>query len=981
MGQSWNQRHHIVFFFVNNERRASRFPAESYSVLCPNKPSNCVHLGLQNVRSLCAPDRLSSVVTEFQTHDIDVLCLTETWIRQGEVFPDYGLSNAGLNLNSWPRSDDKRGGGLAILHKNVFSIKDIELPFFESFEQVTVSLSGNCGHLLTLSLIYRPPSSSLSKFIVDFDDFLERLCTAKNHLILGDFNLHMDDTRHFYVKRFSDLLCQYQLEQFVRDPTHSAGHTIDLIITRDELINSVTVHDYGISDHSLILCKMNVNSTLKSVVYRRKRDWKNFNSELFAENLYSSELCDVNFLDTFTCVSSLVDMYNDCIISLIDHHAPFRTSRIALLKRVPWFSQELREAIRERRRLESLWRRTRSDIHRSSFVRQRNVVKKIVIHNKRLYYKTFMDARSSSPSDLWRAIKSLVTAKNNASCLPTVDSDDAGASSFARFFSEKIRLLQDSFSPSCCAPPICAPDGVSILDEFDHVSVSEVVEFITNVKSKTSPFDPVPTWVVKKFPTLFAPVLCAIANLSLSSGIFPDSEKRSMITPVIKNMSLCKEDYKNYRPISVITFVSKLIETVMAKRIDHFLFSNNLVSPFQSAYRRFHSTETVILHLCNHIAVARNNHMLSCMIMLDLSSAFDSVNHTILLHRLFHCFNISGTVLQLFSTYLKDRSQSVRFNSKISQSFYLPCGVPQGSVLGPRLYSLYVAPIAHIIDSYDLFHHMYADDTCLYLSFSSADVTSSIKNIENCIAHVCDWFNSNLLRINGEKTKFILFNSHDDCPPRFINVSGIDIYPSNSVRYLGVTLDSCLSFEPHIINVCKSSFAFVRTLYRVRSSLPFSTVISIVNTFIFSRIDYCNSVFSFCSCNTIGRLQRVQNCLARLVKCLPRRSPTSAAIKNLSWLRIMSRVDFKILCLTHKCIYGSSPSYVNELLSSSKSSSSSVSLRSHSGLTLFAPISRYAFVRRAFSFKASRLWNALPLSLRQETRFHVFKRLVKAQLL
>ena len=297
-----------------------------------------------------------------------------------------------------------------------------------------------------------------------------------------------------------------------------------------------------------------------------------------------------------------------------------------------------------------------------------------------------------------------------------------------------------------------------------------------------------------------------------------------------------------------------------------------------------------------------------------------------------------------------------------------------------RLYSLYVSPISNMIESYDLSHHIYADDTCLYFSFSPADFEKSVEHVNNCIHHLCDWFNSNRLKVNCSKTNFILFNYQTQCPPICINVTGTNVCPSQTVRYLGVTLDNSFSFENHIIDICKLSFAFLRSLHRIRSYLPLSCVLSLANAFIFSRIDYCNSVMSFCTNRTVGRLQRVQNCLIRLVNHLPRRTPTSRAIRNIGWLRVNDRIVFKICCLVHKCIYGYAPHYVKSLISFSRPAAS-VTLRSESSAFLYTPVTPFANVRRAFYFKAPRLWNALPLSIRLETRYDVFKRRLKAHLL
>ena len=940
-------------------------------------------LGLLNVRSLSVPGRFSNVISEIQAQGLDVLCLTETWLRQNDVMPDFGLSHAGLNFVSWPRFCNKRGGGLAIIYKNMFTLKELMLPSFESFEQVTVATTCEGRSIFTLSVIYRPPCSSLSKFISEFDDFLERMCMSSKLLIAGDFNIHMDNTCNYYVKRFSEILNQYGLRQFVHGPTHTAGHTIDLILARecDNLVKSTSTCDNGISDHSLVLCRMYMSQKCSSFsTCQIVRNWKAFNCEHFETDLSFSKICDANDLNSASSLSVLVQSYNDILSALLDKHAPLKTVRNSPHKRVPWFTRELNCAIRQRRQAERAWRRTRCAADRAVFVQQRNLVKKMVISQKRLYYEHLVDSHSDSPRDLWRLLNSFIKGVK-PSCLPSFVSDDVGASAFATFFNEKIEKIRESISPSTFPSPENAPTDVPLFDHFDPVTITEVVKLISDSKPKFCLLDPVPAWIVKKNPYLFAPVLCAIANLSLSSGVFPETEKCALITPAIKKSSLDKDDLSNYRPISNLSFVSKVIERLVSVRIDRFLHLYHLMSPYQSAYRPSHSTETVLVRLCNDIAAARDRHLLTGVVFLDFSAAFDTVDYDILLERLHVSFNFSGVVLKWFSSYLKDRYQIVRFKSCKSSPYRLLCGVPQGSVLGPRLYSLYVSSISKIISSYELSHHIFADDICVYFSSSPVGIDNSVARVVNCIDHLCDWFNCNRLKLNGNKTTFILFNSHHLPTPVCINVSGVNVYPSQTVRYLGVTLDESLSFEQHMVNICKSSFAFLRSLYRIRPLLSLPCVLSLVNAFAFSRVDYCNSIFSFCNGRTISRLQRVQNCLARVVKNLRRRAPTSSAIRNLGWLRLNERITFKVCCLIHKCMYDTVPSYIRDLISFPCSKNAYISLRSQSSNSLFTPTSPFAMVRRAFSFHAPRLWNALPLSLRNESRFSVFKRKLKTHLL
>ena len=328
--------------------------------------------------------------------------------------------------------------------------------------------------------------------------------------------------------------------------------------------------------------------------------------------------------------------------------------------------------------------------------------------------------------------------------------------------------------------------------------------------------------------SLFAPIFCKIANLSITTGIFPQSEKCVIISQVIKRRSADKENLLNYRPVSQLTFLAKFIERIVSVRVDQFLLCHNLFPPFHSAYRKHHSTETVLVHLLNDISICRSSRLISCMVLLDFSAAFDTVDHSVLLDRLYCTFGFSGTVLKWFSSYLTDRSHCVRVGANISKSCSLLCGVPQGSVLGPRLFSLYVAPISSIIAAYKMNHHIYADDTSIYFSFPEGNADFSVFTMQQCIIHLCDWFNYNMLKVNPEKTSVILFK-----PPK-CNFSSLGIglrvfdhslSSSSSVCYLGVTLDDTLSFDQHGISICKSAFAFLRSIYHVRRFLKQETLL------------------------------------------------------------------------------------------------------------------------------------------------------------
>ena len=302
--------------------------------------------------------------------------------------------------------------------------------------------------------------------------------------------------------------------------------------------------------------------------------------------------------------------------------------------------------------------------------------------------------------------------------------------------------------------------------------------------------DPVPSKLLPYCVDVIVPVVTHIVNLSISTGIFPNDLTSAFVKPLLKKPTLDSNDIKNYRPISNLSFLSKLIERVIANRLQSHLSSNGLLSEYQSAYRKFHSSETALLRVQNDILVSLDSGHSTALLLLDLSAAFDTIDHNILLHRLQHWFGISSTALSLLSSFLASRFQTVVTPNSKSQPVLLEFGVPQGSVLGPLIYSLYTTPLHSIISKYPgICCHFYADDTQIYISFSPENTSSAMSIIESCIKDVFSWLVANKLSANPNKTEYLLFHSRN-INPQAINInlnSGI-ISPSYSAKNLGVSV-------------------------------------------------------------------------------------------------------------------------------------------------------------------------------------------------
>ena len=281
------------------------------------------------------------------------------------------------------------------------------------------------------------------------------------------------------------------------------------------------------------------------------------------------------------------------------------------------------------------------------------------------------------------------------------------------------------------------------------------------------------------------------------------------------------------------------------------------------------TTEIALLKFHNDIICNMDNGKVTALTLLDLSAAFDTIDHSTLLERLHGHFGISGTVFQWFKSYISNRQQRVHIDGSLSCPQDINFGVPQGSVLGPFLFSLYTTSVSQIINTHDVSHHIYADDTHVYIELSQSVTHKSISSLSDCLTDSSLWKKSSKIKLNSNKTEFIIIGTkqqiHKLSNHFSVKLLDNDIYPSDSVRNLGVIFDSDFSFHKHISNniICKSCFYHIRNLRRIRRHLPVSTAKTISNSLVTSRLDYCNSLINNIAKQDLSKLQRVQNCLAR----------------------------------------------------------------------------------------------------------------------
>lgn len=939
------------------------FPKHSYHYTY----NDYVKYGLQNARSINRNS--ANILSNINFFNLDIMCITETWTTSDNDLAIRQITPPTFK-HFFQHRKNKRGGGIGILFKDFFDFNCISLTLYDTFEHLTLNLYNN-SISLHVTIVYRPPSSSTNQFITDMCDFLGRTLRLNNHLIVGDFNLHIDKPSSI-TDEFINTMKEYDFIQHVSGPTHIKGHTLDLLFTRksDELFDMCTTHDHNISDHFFLEGQIKIiksEKKLKNITYR---DWKKFDEIKFLHELHNNELFFQSPIES--SVDSCVSIYNENLRSLLDNQIPLITKSIRISSEAPWYSHEIRTQQRKRRSLEQIWRRTKSISDRHRYVNQRNLVKTLVEKSKSDFYSNYVKKNSDNPQSLWSSMNKLLHSKVQ----PILPKGNNIANKFSQFFKEKIDNIRNSFSPTCLHKEVTI-NSTAILSTLSFASLDEVEKVVKNIKNKSSPRDPIPTNLLKTLSTHLLPIICSIVNSSFKSGMIPQSEKFSIVTPIIKNSKGCINDLSNYRPVSAITTLSKILEKLAYARLMTYLMQNDLLPSRQSAYRPFHSTETALIRFHDDLVRARDSGKITCVVLLDSSAAFDTVDHAILITRLRERFGICNDALKWIDNYLRNRQYSVRVESTYSSTVMMDCGVPQGSILGPVLYSLYTSPISDIIHKYDISHQIYADDTTIYNSFSINDNAESLALLQSCVYEVIDWYNCNRLKINPTKTELFVSGS----PHRLLTFNNLSIEVNGNIieckqtaKLLGVKFDNFLTFKEHITTVAKISFNFLRNLYKIRNYISESTATLIVNAFICSKLDYCNSLLYGCPKYSIKKLQNIQNASVRFIKKLPKHAHITNERKKLHFLTINYRIIFRICCYTHKCIYGSAPQYMKSLIRSSASANINTTLRTQSSIRLHQPICKKF---SSFSTAGPLEWNKLPMNIRNINDFNSFKRKLK----
>ncbi|KMQ83966.1 rna-directed dna polymerase from mobile element jockey-like protein, partial [Lasius niger] len=613
---------------------------------------------------------------------------------------------------------------------------------------------------------------------------------------------------------------------------------LDLCIVDDD----EKLMDYGqqgaafLSAHDLIYIKYAIK------IQRRRgrrvvcRDWRDFDADSFQT--------DVSGIDWTSLISSnnideKIEIYNSELLRIFDSHVPLRQRNFKNLP-APWLRGDIQQAMRDRDLARRVWRRRRNDANYNRYKALRNSAQKLVRQAKQDYYNNIFN-RARDANGIWNGLRhlGLIKSKDTGKCLTHA------AGELNRFF-VGYEAAQ-SMNEHDTLDDVLTGNFDEERFHWSYITPLRIRRAITRTKSNAVGLDGISLLLLKFTINSTMPIIEHLFNFSLMQGAFPKQWKVALIRPIpkIRNPTLCQ----HYRPISILPTLSKALERVVCEQIQDYLEGAGLCDPCQSAYRSNHSIQTRIIRMLDDVRYAADLRKITVSVFFDFSKAFDRVDHLTLIRKL-NNLNFSDSTLRWVHSYLTGRTQAVKDDSNGTLSSPLPvvAGVPQGSVLGPLLFTMYLTDFGRVLRHCK--YNFYADDLQIYIHCEPRDIHVAIRNINDDIEAIKNWTIANRLLLNPEKTQAIIMgtsrfiNSTDLSTIPAVRVNGTSLQYSTSVRYLGVTILNTMSWEMQVTKISNKVNSVLYQLKLSKHLLPEALKVRLVIALVFPHIDYCCAAYT-----------------------------------------------------------------------------------------------------------------------------------------
>ena len=942
-----------------------------------------------NARSLTANLNSLLYIIANLSHQFSVIAISEVWANDSNI---SFLSSCipGYNCYIKPRTA-KRGGGTAIFVKDCLTCchrEDLTALATDELEIAAVEINGLSTRTV-VAAVYRPPNTDITAFNDQFSKLLSCLVVGKTKCYLaGDFNIDLlKIDKHTETQTFLDNSLAHFIYPTITQATHYTRDNqtlIDNILTNninEHYLAGVLVSD--ISDH-LPVFYISYNSMHKQSHYetfvKTSRAITQTNIDKFAGTLSSLQW---KRADDFRNVNEFYNYFIDNFKLLYDKCFPIVThkSREKLNGHKPWISSAIITSTRRKNILYKKWLKTKTEASLAKYKSYRNKLTQTVRAAEKLYYTNKFEKLKDDLRGTWNIIKAVINGSSTTSHpLEIIDNGNVitdpskVAGKFNKYFvniGPNLAKTIDKPREGHFSDYVTSSSSSMYLTPVDSYEIYEIFHSFNS--NKSCGYDEVSLKVVNAVFRYICEPLTEICNLSFVSGIFPDKLKIAKVTPIYKSDD--KKVISNYRPISVLPIFSKLLEKLMHKRLLAYLTTKNILVDNQYGFREKHSTYMGILNLIDQVTEAIDNRSYVLGIFIDLSKAFDTINHSILLEKL-RLYGIRGTVWEWFKSYLERRSQFVQIGTSKSDVLNITCGVPQGSILGPLLFVLY---INDIVNASALFHMiMFADDTNLFLK--GRDLNNLISKSNEELAKMSVWFKLNMLSLNIKKTNFIIFRSKNKrlIYDSDIKIDNVPVTNVQKTKFLGVIINQSLTWSDHIAAVKQKVAKSVGIIYRIRKNMPKSVLVSSYHTLVHPYLEYCNIVWGIHRSAALSQLFICQKKAIRAVTFSKWNCHTAPLFKQLNVLPVHCINDMQVGCFVYRSVNKLLPNHLCKMF---VMNSSVHTYGTRTSEFLHVCQHRLTLSKHSVRCFGSSLWNSLPNSLRLIPGFTNFKKVFKTYLL
>ena len=947
--------------------------------------SNHIRIATINTRSI--KNKVELVLENSNLQNLDFLAVTETWLKDTDEdrawIETSRLESEDLTFQTHNRQN-KRGGGLGLLHRKEYQVTRLPSNLqLDTIEHAT--WKAQLGkQAITILVIYHPPignaGNTHTRFLDQVSELLQYSITNhKNLVVLGDFNIAIQDLGNPDSQTYKDTMEALGLTQHIDQATHQLGNTLDHIYT--ESIDTLEVrHSFigdFLSDHRLVGIEINIRKMRRQLDSQTRRPFKKLDLNTFKQEFNNEAVTQHRQLDEiWAALEKELTRTLDKLIPEEKHRRKSKPKR-------PWYNSRLLDQRKIVRNRERVYLTYRQQHQWQAFTRERNRYITMLNYNKRASLATLVESAERDSKKLFRIVNSLLGRKEE-NPMPLGKTDRELAEEFATFFLEKIDKIRVRFKE--IAPYRPRQLETTRLEKFTPISSSQLEKTIHHMKPKTCALDPIPTSKLQEIIEGCIPAITHLVNSSLDQGAFCNTWKEAIVKPLIKKKSLGTQN-SNYRPVSNLSFISKIIEKVTLEQFNTHCSENSLVPEYQSAYRKNHSCETSLVKLVNDILWNMDRQLVTSIVILDLSAAFDTVDHDLLLDVLEARFGIAGKARKWYESYLKPRKFRVAIGEEKSQPRQLDYSVPQGSIQGAFLFIAYASTLEEIVDT-KLELNGFADDHSVRRAFRPSrldhkEERETISLIEQTMLDIKSWMDQVRLKMNESKTEFIYFgwpSQLEKCIGTSINVNGEEIMRTNTTKYLGAYLDSKLDFREHIKIKCKAAMLNIYKIRAARKNLTRSACNKLMVSLVLSHLDYANSLLGNLPKTSIRKMQLVQNIAARITLGKRKYDSATSCLQKLHWLPIQYRIEFKIISLVHKCLHNNAPPYLQRLIQHTRPTRRGLRSEEDTTRLLVPRTSRKTFASRSFSVLGPQLWNDLPRNLHKIDNYTSFKKELKTHL-